>query len=228
MSETTLAADTGRPTGSRPANRLRAEGRVPAVVYGQGMEPVAVSVDRRELRQALSGPAGVNALISLTVDGATHPTIVKQLDRHPLRRTVMHVDFLKVNLDEDIEVAVPLTLVGEAKAVLSEGGLVDPAVDTITVRTRPNTVPNELPIDVSELTIGDVLRLSDLQVPAGVELVDDPDMVIVTALGQAAEEEPEVVEGEEEEEAAEGEAVPAGDEGAAGAGEGGGGDADAG
>jgi large subunit ribosomal protein L25 len=192
------------------------------------MEPVAVSVDRRELRQALSGPAGVNALISLTVDGATHPTIVKQLDRHPLRRTVMHVDFLKVNLDEDIEVAVPLTLVGEAKAVLSEGGLVDPAVDTITVRTRPNTVPNELPIDVSELTIGDVLRLSDLQVPAGVELVDDPDMVIVTALGQAAEEEPEVVEGEEEEEAAEGEAVPAGDEGAAGAGEGGGGDADAG
>jgi large subunit ribosomal protein L25 len=227
MSETTLAADTGRPTGSRPANRLRAEGRVPAVVYGQGMEPVAVSVDRRELRQALSGPAGVNALISLTVDGATHPTIVKQLDRHPLRRTVMHVDFLKVNLDEDIEVAVPLTLVGEAKAVLSEGGLVDPAVDTITVRTRPNTVPNELPIDVSELTIGDVLRLSDLQVPAGVELVDDPDMVIVTALGQAAEEEPEVVEGEEEE-AAEGEAVPAGDEGAAGAGEGGGGDADAG
>jgi large subunit ribosomal protein L25 len=228
MSETTLAADTGRPTGSRPANRLRAEGRVPAVVYGQGMEPVAVSVDRRELRQALSGPAGVNALISLAVDGATHPTIVKQLDRHPLRRTVMHVDFLKVNLDEDIEVAVPLTLVGEAKAVLSEGGLVDPAVDTITVRTRPNTVPNELPIDVSELTIGDVLRLSDLQVPAGVELVDDPDMVIVTALGQAAEEEPEVVEGEEEEEAAEGEAVPAGDEGAAGAGEGGGGDADAG
>jgi large subunit ribosomal protein L25 len=228
MSETTLAADTGRPTGSRPANRLRSEGRVPAVVYGQGMEPVAVSVDRRELRQALSGPAGVNALISLTVDGATHPTIVKQLDRHPLRRTVMHVDFLKVNLDEDIEVAVPLTLVGEAKAVLSEGGLVDPAVDTITVRTRPNTVPNELPIDVSELTIGDVLRLSDLQVPAGVELVDDPDMVIVTALGQAAEEEPEVVEGEEEEEAAEGEAVPAGDEGAAGAGEGGGGDADAG
>jgi large subunit ribosomal protein L25 len=227
MSETTLAADTGRPTGSRPANRLRAEGRVPAVVYGQGMEPVAVSVDRRELRQALSGPAGVNALISLTVDGATHPTIVKQLDRHPLRRTVMHVDFLKVNLDEDIEVAVPLTLVGEAKAVLSEGGLVDPAVDTITVRTRPNTVPNELPIDVSELTIGDVLRLSDLQVPAGVELVEDPDMVIVTALGQAAEEEPEVVEGEEEE-AAEGEAVPAGDEGAAGAGEGGGGDADAG
>jgi large subunit ribosomal protein L25 len=224
MSDITLAADTGRPTGSRPANRLRAEGRVPAVVYGQGMEPVAVSVDRRELRQALSGPAGVNALISLTVDGSTHPTIVKQLDRHPLRRTVTHVDFLKVNLDEDIEVAVPLTLVGEAKAVLSEGGLVDPAVDTITVRTRPNTVPNELTIDVTDLMIGDVLRLSDLQVPAGVELVDDPDMPIVTALGQAAEEEPEPVEGEEE--AAEGEEEAA--EGEAGAGEGGGGDADAG
>jgi large subunit ribosomal protein L25 len=223
MSEITLLADTGRPTGSRPSNRLRAEGRIPAVVYGQGMDPVAVSVDRRELRQALSGPAGVNALISLTVAGETHPTIVKQLDRHPLRRTVTHVDFLKVNLDEDIEVAVPLTLLGEAKAVLSEGGLVDRAVDTITVRTRPNTVPNELPIDVSAMNIGDVLRLSDLEVPAGVELVDDPDMPIVTALGQAAEEEPEPVEGEEE--AAEGEAAapPTSEES-----ESGGGDADAG
>jgi large subunit ribosomal protein L25 len=224
MSEITLVADTGRPIGSRPSNRLRAEGRIPAVVYGQGMDPVAVSVDRRELRQALSGPAGVNALISLTVAGDTHPTIVKQLDRHPLRRTVSHVDFLKVNLDEDIEVAVRLVLVGEAKAVLSEGGLVDPAVDTITVRTRPNTVPNELTIDISELAIGDVLRLSDLTVPAGVELVDDPEMTIVTALGQAAEEEPEPVEGEAE--AIEGEAGEA--EAATEAGESGGGDADAG
>ncbi len=224
MSEITLVADTGRPTGSRPSNRLRAEGRVPAVVYGQGLEPVAVSVDRRALRSALSGPAGVNALISLTVDGSSHPTIVKQLDRHPVRRTVTHVDFLKVNLDEDIEVDVPLVLVGEAKAVLAEGGLVDPAVDTIRVRTRPNTVPNELTIDISALAIGDVLRLSELTVPAGVELVDDLDMPIVTALGQAAEEEPEVPEGEEVEgEAAEGEAA----EGSAPS-EGGGGDADAG
>jgi large subunit ribosomal protein L25 len=226
MPEISLTADTGRPTGSRPSKRLRAEGRIPAVVYGRGMESVAVSVDRRALRQALSGPAGVNALISLTVDGATHPTIVKQLDRHPVRRSVIHVDFLKVSLDEDIEVAVPLTLLGEAKAVLDEGGLVDPAVDTITVRTRPNTVPNELTIDVSGLAIGDVLRLSDLSVPAGVELVDDPDMPIVTALGQAAEEEPEPIEGEEEE-AAEGEVPPAEGGGAAAA-EGGGGDADAG
>jgi large subunit ribosomal protein L25 len=210
MSDITLVADTGRPVGSRPSNRLRAEGRVPAVVYGQGLDPVAVSVDRRELRVALSGPAGVNALISLTVDGATHPTIVKQLDRHPVRRTVTHVDFLKVSLDEDIEVDVPFVLVGEAKAVLAEGGLVDPAVDTIRVRTRPNTVPNELSIDVSGLAIGDVIRLSELAVPAGVELVDDPEMPIVTALAQAAEEEPEVPEGEEVEgeEAAEGAAAP--------------------
>jgi large subunit ribosomal protein L25 len=209
MSEITLVAETGRTTGSRPSNRLRAQGKVPAVVYGQGMEPVAVAVDRRELRQALSGPAGVNALITLSVAGAEHPTIVKTLERDPIKRTVTHVDFLKVNLDEDIEVAVPLTLVGEAKAVIAEGGLVDPAMDHVNVRTRPANVPPELTIDVSELQIGDVMHLSDLKVPDGVVLVDDLESVIVTALGPAAEELPEEVEEAEGEEGVEAGAEPA-------------------
>ena len=118
MSEVTLVARTGRTTGSRPSKRLRAEGQVPAVLYGHGMDSLSVSVDRRELRHALTGPAGVNALINLSVDGVIHPTIVKSLQRDPIKRNVGHVDFIVVRLDEVIEISVAFHLEGEAKAVV--------------------------------------------------------------------------------------------------------------
>ena len=212
MSEVTLVATTGRPTGSRPSRRLRAKGQVPAVLYGHGMDSLSVSVDRRELRHALTGPAGVNALINLSVDGVIHPTIVKSLQRDPIKRNVGHVDFIVVRLDEVIEISVAFHLEGEAKAVSADGGLVDPAVDTITVRTTPQNVPGAFVYDISDLQVGDVVRAGELTMPEGVELVDDPEMAIVTALAVQAEkvEEPEEGEEEAEGEAAEGaEAAPA-------------------
>jgi large subunit ribosomal protein L25 len=209
MSEVILTAHTGRATGSSSSRRLRAEGHIPAVLYGHGMASLSIHVDRRELRLALTGPAGHNALVNLQVDGETHPTIVKSLQRDPVRRTVSHVDFLKVSLDEEIEISVPFHLEGEAKAVLDEDGLVDPAVDSITVRTTPRNVPGGFTYDVSELQIGDVIRAGQLPMPEGVVLVDDPEMAIVTALAAAAEEVPEVEEAEEGEEAEAAEAAPA-------------------
>jgi large subunit ribosomal protein L25 len=215
MSDITLTAHTGRTTGTRPSKRLRAEGQIPAVLYGHGMASLSISVDRRELRHALTGPAGANALVNLEVDGVTHPTIVKSLQRDPIRRNVAHIDFIVVRLDEVIEISVALHLEGEAKAVLVEGGLVDPAVDTITVRTTPQNVPGAFTYDVSEMQVGDVVRAGELTMPEGVELVDDPEMAIVTALAAQVEriEEPEegeeVAEGEEGEAAAAAEGAPA-------------------
>ena len=162
MSEVTLVATTGRPIGSAPSRRLRAEGKVPAVLYGHGMDSLSVSVDRRELRHALTGPAGVNALINLSVDGVIHPTIVKSLQRDPIKRNVGHVDFIVVRLDEVIEISVAFHLEGEAKAVSADGGLVDPAVDTITVRTTPQNVPGAFVYDISDLQVGDVVRAGEL------------------------------------------------------------------
>jgi large subunit ribosomal protein L25 len=212
MSEVTLVARTGRTTGSRPSKRLRAEGQVPAVLYGHGMDSLSLSVDRRDLRHALTGPAGVNALINLSVDGVVHPTIVKSLQRDPIKRNVGHVDFVVVRLDEVIEISVAFHLEGEAKAVVAEGGLVDPAVDTITVRTTPQNVPGAFVYDITDLQVGDVIRAGVLTMPEGVELVDDPEMAIVTALAAQVEKVEEPEEGEEEVaegEAAEGEAAPA-------------------
>lgn len=190
MAEINLVAEIGRVTGSRSSNRLRHEGRIPAVVYGHGMAPVSVAVDRRALRQALTTSAGLNAVIDLDVDGTQHATVVKQLQRHPVRRTVTHVDFQVVNLNEEITVDVPLVLEGEATAVIEQDGLVDLVLNTLSVSTTPRNIPDSIVIDVSGLQPGDTIRISDLVLPAGVATSVDPENPVVTT-GFAAVELPE-------------------------------------
>jgi large subunit ribosomal protein L25 len=182
MSNIKLTATTGRTTGSAASRRLRAEGKIPGVIYGHGMSPISVTVDRRDLRLALSGPAGANTVLDLDVDGISYPAVVKELQRHPIRRNVNHIDFLQVNMNEEITVSVHVRLEGEAKAVVNEGGLVDAAVDTIEVITTPNNMPGEFVIDISALTPGDIIRLADVPMPDGVRPAGDPDMPIVTVL----------------------------------------------
>ncbi len=217
MPQTVLVANTGRPTGSAASRRLRAADTIPGVLYGHGMDPLSVSVNRRELRHALSGAAGTNTVLDLTVDGTVYPAIVKELQRHPVRRNVAHIDFIQVNLDEDITVSVPLHLVGEAVAVANEGGLVDPAVDSIEVVTTPRSIPDEFVVDVSAMQMDTVIRLSDIPMPAGVTATGDPEMPIVTVLTMRAEmaeieaADAEVAEEQAEEAEAEAEVVEGGE-----------------
>ena len=199
MPDITLVAETGRPTGSRPTGRLRRTGKVPGVLYGHGMAPIALAVDRRELRHALTGDAGVNAVVQLKVDGTTHPTVVKELQRHPVRHTVTHVDFIVVRMDEEITVDVPIVLEGEPKQVLSEGGVVEHQLSALAVITTPRDIPTHLTVDISGLAIGDVIRVGDLTLPRGVTTDVDPEAPVVIAAGAAIEPEPEVAEGEGEE-----------------------------
>lgn len=210
---TTLVATTGRPTGSPASRRLRHEDKIPGVLYGHGMSPISVTVVRRELRHAVSGSAGMNTLLNLQVDGTTYPAIIKDLQRHPVRRNVIHIDFLQVSLDEQITVSVPVHLEGEAKAVLQEGGLVDPALNEIEVSTTPNNIPDAIVIDITAMQPGDVIRLSDISLPAGVTTSLDPETAVVTAIAMAPAEVEEAAEGEGEAEgAAEGGAAAEGGE----------------
>lgn len=178
----TLSAELGRQTGSPASRRLRAADRIPGVLYGQGMEPVTLSVARRDLRVAISGPAGQNTILTLAIDGKSYNAVIKELQRHPVRRNVSHIDFVQINLSEEITMQVPVHLTGTAKAVISAGGLVDPAVDTVEIRTTPANVPNEILIDITEMTPDQVIRLSDLVLPKGVVAVGDPDMPVVTVM----------------------------------------------
>jgi len=211
MSNTKLVAQPRNTKGSPAARRLRAEGHIPGVIYGQGMTPISVTIERRELRLALSGPAGSNTVLNLEVGDKTYPAVVKEMQRHPIRRTVAHIDFLQVNMNEEINVSVAIHIVGESKAVAAEGGLVDASVDTIEVSCTPNNMPNAFEVDVTEMQPGDVIRLADLVMPEGVTALGDPEMPIVTVLvtsaAEAAADEAEAAEGAEGAEGAE--AAPA-------------------
>lgn len=183
MSNTaTLSAEAGRVTGSPASRRLRAADRIPGILYGHGMTPVVLSVARRDLRVALSGPAGQNTILTLSVDGSSYNAVVKEMQRHPVRRNVSHVDFVQINLSEEIVMHVPVHLTGVAKQVVAAGGLVDAAVDSIEVRTTPANVPNEIVIDITDLTPESVIHLADLKLPAGVVAIGDPEMLIATVL----------------------------------------------
>lgn len=208
MSETVLQAETGRTVGSADARRLRTEGKIPAVVYGHGMDPLSITVDRRELRQALSGAAGMNTIVDLSVDGAVYPTLIKDIQRHPVKRSVQHIDFIQVNLNEEIVVAVPIHLDGEAKDVEMNSGLVDLAMQELQVRTTPRNIPDGITIDISEMTMDSVIRVEDIPLPSGVVAEGDPDAVVVTVLVMRA--------GLDDEEAAADEAAAADEGDAAG------------
>jgi large subunit ribosomal protein L25 len=182
MSETILNAETGRRIGSSDARRLRSEDRIPAVVYGHGMDPISISVNRRELRVALSGAAALNTILDLTVDGTVYPSLIKDIQRHPVKRNVQHVDFIQVNLNEQITVSVPFVLEGEAKEVLANNGLVDLAIQELPVRTTPRQIPDSIVIDVTDFTIDTVIRIEDLTLPSGVEAIGEPDTPVVTVL----------------------------------------------
>ncbi|TVR25490.1 MAG: 50S ribosomal protein L25 [Ilumatobacter sp.] len=217
MSDTVLVAESGRITGSAAARRMRADDVIPAVVYGLGMEPISISVARRDLRQALSGSAGMNTVLDLTVDGNVYPAIIKELQRHPTRRTVSHVDFIQINLSEEIRVHVPLRLEGDAHEVMNNNGLVDPAVDSIEVATTPRLIPDEIVIDISEMTMDSVIRLGDVALPDGVVATGDPESPVVTVLVMRAEvEEIEEADAELAEAAAEGESTADSDAGGEG------------
>jgi large subunit ribosomal protein L25 len=180
------------------------------------MSPVSVSVERRDLRLALSGPGGANTVLDLQVDGRSYPAIVKEMQRHPIKRTVSHIDFQQVSMTEEITVSIALRLEGEAKAVSAADGLVDPAVDFIEVVTTPNNMPNEFIIDISGMQLGDTIRLSDVPMPVGVTPVGEPDMPIVTTLSSSRVDDPVADAAAADAEAAEGDT---GDSASADAGE---------
>ena len=198
MQQETLRARPRTEAGTRPARRLRRAGSVPAVVYGKDVEPIPVAVDARELYAVLPTEAGLNAIISLRLEGdGEHLTVARELQRDPVRGDVIHVDFVKVSLDVAIEAEVGVEYEGVPIAVREGTGLVETLATTVTVSALPTEIPTHIELDISALDIGDTLKLSDLPELPGVAYMGDPDQPLVTVLARALAEE------EEEEEVAE-------------------------
>jgi large subunit ribosomal protein L25 len=197
MADTRIALALRPDLGSARSNRLRKEGRIPGTMYGTGHEPISVSVDARELRNALSGDHGLNAVLDLDVAGEHHAALARELQRHPVKGTLQHVDFQIVRLDQPISADVPVELVGEAHEVAMQGGSVQQETVTLTITAIPRSIPAVIEVDVTALTIGGAIRLSDIALPADVTTELDPETVIASGLAPRVEDEPETTEGAE-------------------------------
>jgi len=188
--------------GSAESRRLRRQGLVPGVLYGRSA-PVAILIGERELRAALTTQAGAHAVLDVSVEGgAAHSAILKDFQRDKVRGTITHVDFLEVRLDQPIQTTVSLVLVGDSIGV-REGGVLNQVTTEVNVEALPLEVPQHLEADVSELGVGETLRLSQVSLPSGVTLLDDPDETVIASVQLQREEVPEELE-EGAEEAAEG------------------------
>jgi large subunit ribosomal protein L25 len=207
MSEYKLAAESRADAGKGAARRLRAAGRVPAVLYGHGTKPKHLSISAREFTQALRTDAGSNVLLDLQVGRTRHLALAKEIQRHAVKGTLVHVDFLLVRRGEKVRVSVPVHLVGDAVGV-REGGIIDQDLYQVHVEAEVTNVPEAVEADVSGLGIGDVLRVADLKAPEGATILEEQEASVVSVVAPAVEPEPEEAEAAEAE-VAEGEAPAA-------------------
>jgi large subunit ribosomal protein L25 len=178
-------------TGKNEARRDRVAGRIPAVVYGAGKANVSISVDRKALSDVFREGAGENAifLLKLGAEQSRH-AMIKEMQRDPVSRRPLHIDFVRVQMDVKITVKVPIEVSGVAKGVKAEGGILDLVTREVEIECLPSNIPAHLTVDVSELGIGDAVRISQLPPVEGVRIVDNPEKVVAHVAHPTREEEP--------------------------------------
>lgn len=182
MTEVSLSVETRTGLGSSESRRQRRADRIPAVVYGMGTDPVSLAVERSEFRRAMTTEAGVNALIQLSVDGAApHATLVKEIQRHPVRREVTHIDFIRIDPEQAMTLDVPIVLNGDAKKVTSGGGITEQRLSQLRVSVRPDSIPTQIDAPIADMEIDQVLTVGELVLPRGVTTDVDPEKPVVTA-----------------------------------------------
>ena len=191
MQEKQLNVELRSKTGKGISRQLRVADRVPAVVYGKGMDPVAVSINYRELHAALAGEGGQNNLITLVGGGDLDKSmaIIVDLQRDALKGTYKHVDLHRINMAEKLRVTVPIVLKGTALGV-KEGGLLDLAHHELHVECLPGNIPDHIEIDITNLAIAHTIHVNEIPVPDGIKILDNPKTPIVSVLGRAKEETP--------------------------------------
>ncbi|QOX79563.1 50S ribosomal protein L25 [Trichlorobacter lovleyi] len=189
MQQTQMKIETRSSTGKGISRKLRAAGRIPGIVYGRGMEPVAISLEPKALSAAIAGEGGLNNLITLEGGGDLDKVvvIVAEIQRDAIKRTPEHVDLHRVNMSEKVRVNVPVSLVGTAAGV-KEGGLLDFAHHSLHIECLPGQIPEHIEIDIADLKIGHAIHVSEISFPAGVKCVDNPKTPVVGVLGKAKDE----------------------------------------
>ena len=218
MEKIQLKAEIREEVGKKPTKKIRNEGFVPAVVYKEGTETVSLKINEKELAQALKTKAGANVLISLKIGGdktKDRTVLIKEVQHHPIKEAIVHVDFQEISLTEKLTIDVPLVTKGEAEGVVKEEGVLERILWELKVECLPADIPGKIEIDVTSLKIGDSVLVKDIHAPAGVKILNPPDQTAVTVkmpyVEKPAEEavegvaEPELIREKKEKEEAEGE-----------------------
>lgn len=193
-----ITAERRKESGKGAARTHRRAGRVPGILYGHGEESVPVTVDARELSRLVQSVSVENTIVDLEVgDGASYKVLIRELQWHPFRNEMLHVDFFHVAMDEKIYVEIPIVLLGTPVGVKNKGGIVDHQLRELEVYCLPASIPEKVEVEIAGLDIGDAIHVSDLIIP-DVEIETDPERSVVTVLAPTVIEEPEVAAAEEE------------------------------
>jgi large subunit ribosomal protein L25 len=195
MASASLSGETRSETGKGVARKLRAAGRVPAVVYGHAREPQSLSLNTRDLEKLLSTIAAGSTVVELSLGGATTKTLIREVQRHPFKKQIMHVDFQELVAGEKVIVSVPLVFVGVPEGVRLSGALLEQILHSVEVRVDPSSIPNHIDVDVVDLGMGHSLHVRDLVLPQGLEVLSDEDATICAVIAPRAVVE-EVAEGD--------------------------------
>ena len=214
MASASLSAEARTETGKGVARKLRAAGRVPAVVYGHAREAQALSLQTRELEKLLSSISTGSTVVELTLGGTTTKTLIREVQRHPFKKQILHVDFQELVAGEKVSVEIPLVFVGTPEGVRLSGALLEQILHSIEVLVDPSNIPNHIDVDVTNLAMGHSLHVRELTLPAGLEVLSDEDATVCAVVapravveetpaeGEAAAAEPELIRKPKEEEEA--------------------------
>jgi large subunit ribosomal protein L25 len=190
MATATLSATKRDGTGKGVARSLRRDGQIPGVIYGRTRDAQPLAINARELLRLLERISAENTVIDLTIDGSMARTLIRQIQRHPLKRDIIHVDLQELIAGEKVEVKIPIVLQGIPAGVRTDGGILDQIMRELRVRVDPANIPARFEVDVTQLNIGHSLHLNEITIPEGVEVLEDDEATIATVVAPKAIEEP--------------------------------------
>jgi len=186
MATASLGAETRTDTGKGVARKLRANGRVPGIVYGHAREAQALSVNARELDRLLGSIAAGSTVIDLSLGSATTKTLIREIQRHPFKKVILHIDFQELVAGEKVTVDVPLVFVGVPEGVRLSGALLEQIMHSVSVFADPTAIPNHIDVDVSHLAMGHSLHVRDLVLAEGIEVLSDEDATMCAVIAPRA------------------------------------------
>jgi large subunit ribosomal protein L25 len=189
MATAQLSATARKSKGKGAARTLRREGRLPAVIYGHSREPLSLSVPERDLERLLERVAAENTVIELSIDGSMSRTLIREIQRHPVRRNVLHVDFQELVAGERVIVRIPIVLQGTPDGVRHAGGILSQILQELECRVDPLNMPGRIEVDVTNVTIGHSIHVNEITIPEGVEVLDEPEATICVVAAPKQEEE---------------------------------------